>query len=166
VTRDEALAFLQAHQPMPADSDLSEGLIAEYDEVRRYFQSHPDDRAPALLLNSFGEGSGFGVYQLVADALRAHDREIVIDALIQSFQSDTPSVRSWSLEIALEYADARLDPYVQALLASDSRDDRYFAAAYLVDRDVAVPSSSLAAAQSGDMDEELAAVLGELRVTD
>ena len=37
MTTEQALAFLQAHQPMPDDQDLSEALIRTYDEVRQFF---------------------------------------------------------------------------------------------------------------------------------
>lgn len=65
MTTDEALQFLSNHQPMPSDKDLTEELINQYDSVRCYFISHPDDRAINLFLRSYGDGDGWGVYQLV-----------------------------------------------------------------------------------------------------
>jgi hypothetical protein len=44
MTVDQGLAFLQAHQLMPDDSELSEGLVREYDEARGFFLDHPDVR--------------------------------------------------------------------------------------------------------------------------
>jgi hypothetical protein len=148
---------------MPPDTLLSEELITRYDEVRRHLEEHPDPRAPRLLLGSFGEGSGFGVYQLVADVLRSHDRDAVVDALGEALQSDVPSVRSWALDIALEYPDDRLDVLVREGLESASRDDRYFAAAYLADRSLVVPAALVAAARAGG-DPDLDQALDALRI--
>jgi hypothetical protein len=162
MTTDEALAFLAIHQPMPPDTGLSEELVTRYDEVRRHLAEHPDPRAPGLLLGSFGDGSGFGVYQLVADVLRLHDRDAVVDALGEALRSDVPSVRAWALDVALEYPDDRLDVLVRTGLESASRDDRYFAAAYLADRGLVVPAALVAAARAGG-DPELQAALDALR---
>jgi hypothetical protein len=161
VNATEALTFLQAHQPMPPDSELTESLITQYDEARRVLEAEPHEQAPKLLLNSFGDGDGLGVYQLVADTLRSHHRETVIGALQEALQSSHTSVRSWSMEIALEYPDERLDPHAINLLASGSRDERYFAAAYLATRQVPVPRSAVVA---DGADSELMDLLAELRV--
>jgi len=64
-----ALAFLERHQPLPPDDQLSADLIREYDEVRKFFIEHPDPRCIPLFLNSFGDESCFGVYQLVEGRL-------------------------------------------------------------------------------------------------
>src|SRR5688572_11043185 len=121
------------HQPMPPEEDLSEDLITRFDEARHALERDPDPRGLPLLLTSLGEGSGLGVYQLLDDTLRAYDREVVILALSESLTSSLPSVRSWSMEFALDYPDLRLVPAAVALLRSDDSDARYFAAAYLVD---------------------------------
>ena len=70
MTVEQGLAFLNAYQPMPDDTELSEELVRAYDEVRRFFIEHPDARCIPLFLKSFGAGDGFGVYQLVEDVLR------------------------------------------------------------------------------------------------
>ncbi len=65
MTTDDALDFLRRHQPMPDDEVLTEDLIQQYDEVRQHFIDSPDQRCIPLFLGSFGDGDGFGVYQLV-----------------------------------------------------------------------------------------------------
>jgi len=67
MTTSEALSFLQAHQPMPDDDALNAHpeILQKYEEVRKYFVENPDPRCIELFLNSFGERSGFGIYQLV-----------------------------------------------------------------------------------------------------
>lgn len=118
---------------MPDDDQLSDDLIVRYDEVRKTLAQQIDPRAVPLLLNSFGDGNGFGVYQLVEDTLRAYPREQVVQALMHSLRSDISSVRSWSMDIALEYSDERLLPHAVHLLNSADRDTRFFAAAFLAE---------------------------------
>jgi hypothetical protein len=133
VTSEEAVEFLRMHQPMPPEEELSEDLITRFDEARRALEREPDPRGLPLLLNSLGEGSGLGVYQLLDNTLRAYDADAVVQALVVSLGSSLPSVRSWSMEFALDYPDPRLVLAAIALLRSDDPDARYFAAAFLVE---------------------------------
>jgi len=166
MNNDEAIAFLRSHQPMPDDVDLSGPLIEEYDEVRRYLESNPDPRAPELLLRSLGRGSGFGVYQLVADTIRVHDRELVIEALQQVLSDETSPSMDWAVEIAGEYLDERLDELILGILVSGPPGQRYFAAAYLADRGEPVPGAVIARALEGDIDDELTRMISEIRTSD
>lgn len=52
---------------MPNDYDITQELINKYNNVRLYFSANPAEEAIPLFLQSFGEGDGFGVYQLVED---------------------------------------------------------------------------------------------------
>ena len=124
VTRSEAISFLRKHQPMPPDKELSTELITEYDEVRKYFVEHPDLEAVPLLLNSFGQGTGHGVYQLVGNALRTLPSEKIIPYLRSAIRSEHPSVRSWCAEIAAEFPSAELIPALSMLLEDDDEDAR------------------------------------------
>ncbi len=67
MTVEEALLFLEQHSPLPSDEDLSDEIIESYDEIRELFLANPDPRCIEPLLNSFGDGSGFGVYQMMDD---------------------------------------------------------------------------------------------------
>jgi HEAT repeat protein len=163
MTTDEAIAFLWKHQPMPADAAITEELITQFDEARRALEHDPDPRGLPLLLNAFGEGSGFGVYQMVGDTLRAYPRDAVIAALEVSLKSPNSSVRSWSIELAGDYPDERLIPEALALLSEPDRDTRFFAAAYIVDlgpTDSRV-NAALAAAAAREEDPEIVSILRE-----
>jgi len=131
VKPEEALDFLERHQPMPPDEQLTEALIGEYDEAWRALKDSDDPRVADLLLNSFGEGDGWGVYQLVDEALRSLPRQSVVEALDRSLASPFRSVRAWSMDMALDFPDTRLIPRALTLLSSDDRDQRVFAAYYL-----------------------------------
>ena len=66
-------------------------------------------------LHSFGEGSGFGVYQLVEDTLRVHDDDLV-SKLSASLRSAESSVRYWTAQIAQNYPALSLrDPLIERL---------------------------------------------------
>jgi len=117
---DEALQFLAEHSPLPDDDDLSDELIGKYDEVRRFFLDHPDPRSIAPFLNSFGSGSGFGVYQLVEDVIRPFSPEKVLPHLLAALRSPHPGVRYWSLQMAPDFAgDTLIEATMENLKHSD-----------------------------------------------
>ncbi len=124
LNKHDALLFLQAHQPMPPDSELDQETIDQYDQVRRYFIEHPDVDAIALLLNSFGEGDGFGVYQLVEDAIIVHTPEAVIPHLQQALKAAQPSVQYWCAQIASHYSDKQLLEPLAELISDENADIR------------------------------------------
>src|SRR5688572_21316821 len=93
MTTDETLQFLQLHQPLPPTQEISEDLLRRFDEVRKHFAAHPDNRSVPLLLNSFGERDGHGVYQLVEDTILAHPESVVVPALLDALKSPHSSVR-------------------------------------------------------------------------
>lgn len=66
---------------MPDDIDLSEQLIEEYDNVRKFFLCYQDKECIPLFLNSFGAINGAGVYQLVEDVILQYPKEDVIPHL-------------------------------------------------------------------------------------
>lgn len=128
MTNDEALAFLKSNQPMPADKAGPPEIFRRYDEVREHFLSTSDDRCVPLFLGSFGEGSGFGIYQLVEDVLRRYPRKLVVDALRQHLGSKHQGVRNWCLLLGVEYADRSLVPFFARSLRSDDPEERLWAA--------------------------------------
>lgn len=74
----EALDFLKQHQLMLSDLEIEKSIIDKYDEVRKYFLKNRNPECVQLFLNSFGEISGFGVYQLVEDVIRKYNADEVI----------------------------------------------------------------------------------------
>ncbi|WP_276381637.1 HEAT repeat domain-containing protein [Flavobacterium sp. H4147] len=117
-----AIQFLENHQPMPSDEDLSEKLIQTYDEVRRHFLKVPDKRCISLFLNSFGNIDGFGVYQLVEDVILQFQKEDVIPILIKTLKSDYYSVRYWCAMISANYPSLELLSTLKNLLYEDDFD--------------------------------------------
>lgn len=160
---EEALEFLRRHQPMPPDEALTEELIAEFDEARRALAADPKPGGLGLLLRAIGKGSGFGVYQLVDDTLRAYEPDDVVAALVELLAPLPEDRSAWYMEYALDYPDERLiDPAIAALERGD-RDTRFFAASYLVDnvRDLARFREALEAARLREDDKGILDVLGD-----
>jgi hypothetical protein len=125
---EAALAFLSEHQPLPADSDLSEELITRYNDVRRYFIASPDPRCIPLFLNSFGEGSGFGVYQVVDDVLHKYSAEQVVPHLKAGLGSPYAGVRYWCTHWAADFPSPDLIPGLTSILTSQADHEcHYFA---------------------------------------
>jgi hypothetical protein len=128
MSRKRAVEFLRQHQPLPADHALEQEHLDELDAVRCYLIKCPALEALELLLGVFGEGSGFGVYQLIEDAVAAYEPADVVPALCRSLESGPRSARSWCAQIACghRYRDDRLVDPLGGNLTSGDEDVRYF----------------------------------------
>ena len=113
-----AIEFLKNHQPLNPDKELGEE-IKTFDDVRRYFASNYDVRCIELLLNAFGDGDGFGVYQLVEDTIQVYPHDLVIPILNKALLSPHRSVRYWNSQIAALFPDERLVGNLKLLLLED-----------------------------------------------
>lgn len=125
MTEKEALNFLKQHQPMPADKDLDNELIREYDKVRCFFLYNPNTECIPLFLNSFGRINGFGVYQLVEDVILQFSAEDVVPYLTKALSSKEYSIRYWNVQIAAKYPLIDLLPSLCEILTEDDFDIKY-----------------------------------------
>ncbi|WP_297196391.1 hypothetical protein [uncultured Pluralibacter sp.] len=124
MTKEEALKFLLKHQPMPSDKDLTKDIIDRYDDVRKFFIQHPDSEAIKLFLRSFGDGDGWGVYQLVEDffyqcpepEVKREIKKVLEDVNISD------GVRYWSTQIAAAFNDEMLRDGLEISLKSKNPD--------------------------------------------
>jgi len=132
MNRQEAIRFLKAHQPLPSDEDMPEAVIREFDEIRKFFLQNPDEESIPLLLNSFGDGSGYGVYQLVEDVLLKHKKDVVLPHLLVALTSKHRGVRDWCAEIAVNFPHPDLIAPLATLLEQlDDIDSRFSAVSAL-----------------------------------
>ncbi len=129
MTDEEAIDFLKRFQPLPDDSTLSEETIRRFDEVRIHFIEKPSESAVPLLLNAFGNGNGFGVYQLVEDAIVGVHTSAVVPHIVDALASPHSSVRYWTAQISANYYDDRLISPLLVLLRDESEDTRMTAIA-------------------------------------
>lgn len=127
MTQDQAVQFLKAHQPMPSTSELQDVDMHAYDQVRRFFLENPNRICIPLFLNSFGEGDGLGVYQLVEDVIYRFPADEVVPHLAQSLRSPYKSVRYWSAQIATRFPSENLIDALSNLLIENDYDMKYVA---------------------------------------
>jgi hypothetical protein len=167
MTPDAALAFLNAHQPLPPDEELSDELIGEFDQVIQFLEHNPDPRAIRPLLFSFGDGSGFGVYQVVEGVVTQFPPEQVLPALHDALRHPNYGIRYWCLQIAQSFPDDSLMPLAVANLPDEHPDIRN-AAAYLlaaIGNLSAIPilEAAFAKEESDGVRDAMADALAELR---
>lgn len=133
MNKKEALKFLESHQPMPSDNDLTQDLIDKYDDVRVFFVNNPDVDAIPLLMRSFGDGDGFGVYQLVEHVFdKCNFDDVIIN--ISNILKDTSTVKSvryWVTQLAIAFSDRRLVDGLNISLQFDDEDIQFMAASAL-----------------------------------
>ena len=122
--KESALSFLKSYQPLPSDPQMPGELIETYNEVRQYFIANPDTNCIDLFLNSFGEGSGFGIYQLVDEVLRQYPKAEVVSRLAYSLMSQKRSVRYWCAEMAASFPDPDLVEPLDSLIKEDDMEIR------------------------------------------
>ena len=137
------------------------GDIDRFDEVRRFFLDHDDPRCVSLFLQAFGNGSGFGVYQLVEDVLRRYPPETVVPALDEALRSPHSGVRYWSLQIALTFPSRSLAPHFIQFLSSGDRDERAFGVYNLTAVARKEDESALRSALEREMDSEIREAIQE-----
>jgi hypothetical protein len=120
MSASRAVGFLRKHQPLPPDKALQRGDIEELDAVRKYLMKDPVGEALELLLGVFGDGSGFGVYQLMEDTIAAYAPADVVPVLGRKLESGGRSVRYWCTRIASRYPnDSLVDPLASNLTPED-----------------------------------------------
>ncbi|NEN75461.1 hypothetical protein F9B74_03850 [Pelistega sp. NLN82] len=126
MNKQDAITFLKKYQPLPDDEKLTEEIINEYDEIRKFFIDNPDDDVIGLFLHSYGNGDGLGVYPLVEDVLLNCSKEKVILSIKEVLEDiNTPNnVRYWVTQNAELFFDDRLRKGLEISLHSENEDIR------------------------------------------
>lgn len=126
MNRNEALSFLRNHQPMPDDDELTQEVIDKYDEARKLLTADPDKEVISLLLNSYGNGDGRGIYQLVEDVLyKCHRDDVIVEIKeILENPSIADSVRYWVTQVSAAFSDVKLRKGLEISLKSKNEDIR------------------------------------------
>jgi hypothetical protein len=111
---------------MPDDDDLTQEVIDKYDEVRKFFTANPDKEVISLFLNSYGNGDGWGVYQLVEDVFyKCHRDDVVVEIKeILENPSIADSVRYWVTQVSAAFSDVKLKKGLAISLKSKNEDIR------------------------------------------
>lgn len=123
---EEALDFLSKNQPMPADEYLTQSTIDTYDEARRHFIQHPDKKAIPLFLRSYGDGDGWGVYQLVEDFFYQCNPDDVKKEIKTILEDRTipKSIRYWVTQVSASFVDNSLKHGLEISMQSENIDIR------------------------------------------
>ena len=161
MTREEALRFLRMRQPMPDDHDLSDAEISLYDDARKFFLKNPTEEAVSLFLNSFGNGNGRGVYQLVEDVITLHPPAVVVPSLVTALSSPVKSVQYWSAQISANFPHPDLIPPLEELLSKGDYDMKYAAITALEQIPEESASNVLRKALDVEPDEELREIISD-----
>ena len=122
-----AIAFLKKHQPLPDDEELNElpDVMTAYDETRKYFLENPDPVCIKLFLYSFGEGSGYGMYQIIENVFWKFDPELVVPELVNALEFGPESTLYWNAQISSNFPDIRLLPILSKLVNHNDSDVRW-----------------------------------------
>jgi hypothetical protein len=128
---EKAVEFLQRHQPLPADDELTHEQIDTFDQIRKFLIKNPRADFIPLMLNAFGNGSGFGVYQVCDDIFRQYPRSEVVPHLAVALQSGHWGVRYWASQWAMEFPDETLIPILEKVAEDEHADCHFFAIAAL-----------------------------------
>ena len=107
VTKEWALDFLRAHQPLPADSDFDDdsNALEDWEVTIEYLIEHPCEEAIPLVLNSFGGGNGYGLYRDTLDFIKRFPIETIVPYLTEALRSPNVAGREMVAEIAAEQVD-------------------------------------------------------------
>ena len=151
----EALAWLEQHQPLPNDQDLTPAQGQTYHQVMTHFLRHPDPRCIPLFLRSFGGRGGWGMYQLVEDVLLCYSPQEVLPHLLGSLASPQTHVRQWSAQVATHFPDASLVSPLARLLADKDEDVKSSAIIALLQIPEQRVASILAVYAENESDEDL-----------
>jgi hypothetical protein len=162
MTVEEALAFLSQHQPMPSDRDAPDGLFDRYNQVRRYFQEHPDVRCLSLFLGSFGNGNGRGNYQLVEDVFRRFGAADAIPRLNEALTFGTSAARYWAAQIACIYRSTDLVDGLAVCLRDRDPAVRYMAVVCLEQIGDAKSKEALRCLQNVESEKDIMELLEDV----
>lgn len=123
LTKSEVLRFLRANQPLPDDGELQAAELRALSDVVRFLSENQLDEAVPLLLRVFGEGSGFGVYQLVEGAVVRQRRDLVVTELGRAL-SEPQGNPYWLLHAATAVPDVSFRDEVVRLCGHEDADIR------------------------------------------
>ncbi len=116
------LDFLRRHQPLPLESELSAEQIDRFEEIRLFFAENHDDRCIPLLINAVNADGGFGVYQMVEDALQNQTRSVVVAELELALRQGKDHHLAWVLEWATSFEAFEFEELVQKYVDHPSVD--------------------------------------------
>ena len=126
-----AYEFLRNHVHISEDVDQT--TIDTLNKAYQVAARSREDRFALVVMESFGDHMGWGMFQVCNDVLSCLSRSSVISAINKCLQSDHPGHRWWASHWSVEYADAALkDSLLQHIASERDEDSHTFALDALV----------------------------------
>ena len=99
----QALTFLENHQPMPSDEEVTQELCDTFLECMQFFKENPDPKSVALFINSVSEYTGLGMYEVISDVLLKQERTVVLFALKKALNQGNDAIKYrccwWAIDL-------------------------------------------------------------------
>jgi hypothetical protein len=127
MTHTEARLFLLDNQPLPPDDKISQDQLNSFDQVRLFLADNPDESFIPLMLNAFGDGSGYGLYQVCDNVFRCFSTPKMAPHLEAAMRSPHKGVRYWATHWAPEFPDESLIPVLSERTRDKEADTDFFA---------------------------------------
>lgn len=124
----DALHFLEAHQPLPDNAPPE--LIDQLKEVVVYLYENPNVACIPLLLRCFAEWDNWTLYDSIQSVLKLFPMEKVIPHLISGLKC-SKTIRLWCADTARYFPSNELIDALAPLLQEGSSDLRLVAATAL-----------------------------------
>jgi hypothetical protein len=131
MTSEEAIEFLQSHQPMPSDADITEEQGRTYACILKHFEECPDDRCIPLLINSVSRDTWLGMYEHIKFVLLVHPRDQVVTSLMEGLKNGSDGVKFRCCWWAADIGAWDFEPLIRPLLGHADQDVREGAAQFL-----------------------------------
>ena len=99
----QALTFLEHHQPMPNDQEVTQNLCDSFVECMQFLKENPESKSVVLLINSVSEYTGLGMYEMISDVLIKQERSVVLFALKKALNQGNDAVKYrccwWAIDL-------------------------------------------------------------------
>jgi hypothetical protein len=99
----QALIFLEHHQPMPSDKEVTQDLCDAFLECMLFFKHNPEPKSVSLLINSVSEYTGLGMYEMISDVLLKQERTVVLFALKKALTQGDDAIKYrccwWAIDL-------------------------------------------------------------------
>ncbi len=150
MTNEEALDFLNAHQPLP--DDAREELLQRLRTVTSHLFQHPDPACIPLLLNTLARWDDWSLYDSIQSVLRQFKPAEVVPFLRAGLDHKRDVTRSWSADTARYFPHPLLVEPLGRMLGEPRSEMRLVAAAAL--EMIALPEVVALAKQALDTEED------------
>lgn len=128
---DHAIAFLNAHQPMPSDHKITDSEGAIFAEIVKHFEENPDPRCIPLLVGAVSKSTGLGMYEHIRFVLMAHSKAQVVPHLQEGLCHGNDGTKYWCCMWACDMEAWELEDLIRPLVNHVDEDVRETARIFL-----------------------------------